>query len=259
MTPPPLRGTTVLVTRPRQQAGAFCAMVERGGGRPLRFPLIEIRPLAVAAQAAAWRDVDGAIFVSANAARFGAAALHAARRDAAAAVRAIAIGAASAAQLKRQGLEPALVAPSPYTSEALLALPEMRRPAGRRYVVVKGVGGRGYLADTLRQRGACVRELEVYTRARPDIPNTPLTELMRAPHAVAAVASVTALRHLFEMASIDQARWLRERGVFLLPGPRVAAAAREMGIRPPPLLAENATDAAMFARLTAAMRPPIDC
>ena len=256
-----LRDTTVLVTRPRRQAATFCAMVERAGGRALRFPVIEIRPVEPAATAkAAIHAADTVIFASANAARLGATLVNDAARPqtpAATQVNAqiiaqvIAMGPATAAQLKAQGMGPALVPPSPFNSEALLAMPETRQINGRRYAIIKGAGGRKHLADTLRRRGARVSEASVYIRAKPNTPNTPLAELPHARRAIVAITSAKGLRHLFEMASAEQAQWLKQHAEFLVPGGRVAATAQAAGIRHPPLVAENATDLKMFARLTA--------
>ena len=39
-----LAGLRVLVTRPAHQAEELCALIERAGGIPVRFPTIEIAP-----------------------------------------------------------------------------------------------------------------------------------------------------------------------------------------------------------------------
>jgi hypothetical protein len=41
----PLRGRTVVITRPREDAGELAAGVKRLGGNPLVFPTIRIRPV----------------------------------------------------------------------------------------------------------------------------------------------------------------------------------------------------------------------
>jgi uroporphyrinogen-III synthase len=42
----PLAGKTIVVTRPRAQAGPLAAAIAAQGGQPLIFPLLEISPAA---------------------------------------------------------------------------------------------------------------------------------------------------------------------------------------------------------------------
>jgi uroporphyrinogen-III synthase len=72
----PLEGLGVLVTRPRDQALALCRLLEAQGARPLRFPAMEIHPLAEprgpAEHGAAVAGFDIVVFTSANAVKYGA-------------------------------------------------------------------------------------------------------------------------------------------------------------------------------------------
>ena len=65
-----------------------------------------------------------------------------------------------------------------YNSEALLALPEMQHIQGQKLLIVRGIGGREELANTLRDRGADVHYLNVYKRITPSINNAEVIALL---------------------------------------------------------------------------------
>jgi uroporphyrinogen-III synthase len=77
-----------------------------------------------------------------------------------------AVGPGTARALQAHGLD-SIITPDGQDSEALLALPQLADVAGKRVVIVRGVGGRALLADTLRARGAQVDFMECYRRMRP--------------------------------------------------------------------------------------------
>lgn len=92
-----------------------------------------------------------------------------------------------------------------------------------------GEGGRELLGDTLAARGASVEYVECYRRARPRADAAPLLRAWarNEVHAV-IVTSSEGLRNLFEMIGKLGQSWLR-RTPLLVPHPRIAAAARELG------------------------------
>jgi len=164
----PLDGRTVLVTRPAHQAGSLAQKVFEAGGEAFVFPALGIEPVALDELADALAYLAGAdivIFVSPNAAQYGLAAIRA-RGTLPDAGRFFAVGPGTARALAAQGLEGA-VTPDGQDSEALLALPELQAVAGQRVVIVRGVGGRPLMSDTLRARGADVHFMECYRRTCP--------------------------------------------------------------------------------------------
>jgi uroporphyrinogen-III synthase len=247
-----LSGMAVLVTRPAHQADPFCAMVEDAGGRAIRFPVIEIKALPLDQQAinALQQPADGLIFISANAVRLAIDEIRKWSVERLRDSRIMAIGKATARELEHMGVQPDLVPPSPYNSEALLGIPEMQDVSGRRFTIIKGKGGRTYLMEQLRARGAAaVNEIDIYVRVKPLQSNQVLHELSNCPRVVVSITSVKGLHYLFEMASREQADWLKLNAQFLVPGERVADAVRDLHIGHAPFIAENATDAVMFEKL----------
>jgi uroporphyrinogen-III synthase len=246
-----LKNLTVLVTRPAHQADNFVDLVEEAGGVTIRFPVIEILPLELheAEGSALQQNADCLIFISANAVRLGVAALNRLAPGKLASTRVMAIGQATAKALQEHGVTPDLVPPSPFNSEALLGMPEMQHISARRYLIIKGKGGREYLQEQLRARGGIVNTVDVYVRSKPVQSNEPLQQLSLYDNVVVAITSVKGLHYLFEMASAEQSSWLKQHARFLVPGSRVADAIRDLHVKHLPLIAENATDEVMFKRL----------
>src|SRR6185312_12626032 len=77
--------------------------------------------------------------------------------------RVFALGAATAAALRRAGIDGILVPPRA-DSESLLALPELQPVQDQTVGLVTAPGGRGLLAQELRKRGARLAVAEVYER-----------------------------------------------------------------------------------------------
>lgn len=252
--PQDLAGIGVLVTRPAQQAEQLCALVEQAGGRPLRFPVLEILdPVdnrALLALIDRLESFDLAIFISANAVR-KAMNLVLARRPWPASVRIAAIGKRSARELEHFGHPADLCPQQKFDSEALLAMDALQDLSGKKVAIFRGDGGREYLADTLTARGAQVEYAEAYRRSRPEGDVAGLLRYWaRGEVHIITVSSNQGLRNLFDMVGKLGQQWLR-RTPLVVPGERGAMLARELGFRQPAIIAENATDEAVLAALRA--------
>jgi len=162
-----LAGRGVLITRPAAQAEGLCRLVETAGGRAIRFPAIAIEPVAnrELARTLLAQDWDLILFVSRNAVEQAIPLLPNGRLPVES--RLGVVGAATARALSRAGRTPDLMPTGRFDSESLLALPELADLSGRRVLIVRGVGGRGLLGDTLVERGARLAYAEVYRRALP--------------------------------------------------------------------------------------------
>lgn len=194
-----LQGVSVLVTRPAHQAETLCELIEQAGGQPIRFPTLSIEPIQPSPQQLlSILTCDWLIFVSANAVNFARRAFGGTMP--ASSARVAAIGAATAKALRNVGINVDALPSSSFTSETLLALPEMQAIADKHCVIVRGLGGREYLAEQLKQRGATVDYLQVYRRRMPETNPEPLLVRL-ANHAVDAVTitSGEALDNLLQM------------------------------------------------------------
>lgn len=248
----PLTGVGVLVTRPAHQAEPLCRLIEAGGGRAIRFPVLEILDPADRGPLLALIDrldtFDLAIFISPNAVT-KTLNLLLGRRALPAGLRIAAIGRGSARELERAGVRADIVPPRPFNTEALLATPQMQAAAvtGRHVVIFRGDGGRELLGDELSRRGAQVEYAEAYRRGRPDADvGRLLRHWARGELQIVTVTSGEGLRNLFELVGKLGRQWLRRTPLAVV-GERTAALARELGCREAVIVAAEASDEALVA------------
>jgi uroporphyrinogen-III synthase len=227
----PLAGRTVLVTRPAHQAAALVQAIQMAGGEAFVFPALAIDAVPsheLALSLAQLAGADVVIFISPNAAQFGMAAILAGGRlPASAAV--FAVGPGTARVLASQGVE-GVITPDGQDSEALLALPQLAAVKGKRVVIVRGVGGRTLLADTLAARGAQVHFMECYRRVRPQADATPL--LVRWQAGRVDAVTVTSAETLDNLAALlgEVGKTLLLHTPLFAPHEKIAEAARRFGI-----------------------------
>lgn len=255
-----LRGRRIVVARPAGQAEGLRQALSAAGAEVLVFPGMRILPCplsaATSAQLAALDRADWAVFVSANAVEHGLRVLDQAGLNWPARVRTAAVGAATARALESAGHGPVLRPLGREDSEGLLASPEWQDLHGQRVVIFRGLGGREALADGLRRAGAEVGYAEVYRRAPPEDDPAPLQNALQAGTlaAICAMSSET-MHNLFELCGAGCHAGLRATP-WLVPHPRVAGAARALGITQV-LEASGSGDDALLAALFAYFSLPI--
>lgn len=155
-----------LLTRPEGQNHALATRIRALGHRVSVAPALKVLPWQDETQAHIWQrlgDFDALLFTSVNAVSCFAEAL-AQRKLPWPRARYLAIGHASATALGDHQ-QTALCPPAGFTSEDLLALPQLDELAGKSLLLVTGVGGRGLLAPALSERGLVVARLDVYRRS----------------------------------------------------------------------------------------------
>jgi len=165
LTEPLLAGQKILITRPHQQSDLLAQLVEHAGGQAILFPVIAIKALSVSD----WlvpdlSQANWLIFVSRNAV---ASFMNAWQQDLPEQLKFAAVGSGTAQAMRESGLTVHCQPQTSSGSDGLLTMPEMQAVAGCKIIIIRGVGGRELLADTLKSRGANISYLEVYKRELP--------------------------------------------------------------------------------------------
>ena len=227
----------VLVTRPQAQAAVWVARLAERGIVASALPLIDIaEPADPSAVDRAWHSLPACrlvIFVSPNAAeRFFAhrPGEHAWPDD----VLAAAVGPGTAQVLRERGVPaPAVIEPSAdaaqFDSESLWLQLRHRDWTGAKVLIVRGDGGRAWLADTLAQHGAQVQFVSAYRRLPPRFDDEQQHRLEAALAQPAQhlwfFSSSEAIDHL--VAARPAATW--QGACALATHPRIAERARQQG------------------------------
>jgi uroporphyrinogen-III synthase len=216
MTAKLLQNIGIAITRPADQAKKLAALISQYGGTPILFPLIEITPLADYSQFESVigdiKNYDWAIFISSNAVQNGMTRL--VKNGLPASLKFAAIGPVTASELQSYGVKKVLTPKDRFDSESLLSLPEMTNVAGKKIMIVRGIGGRDVLAETLKTRGAQVTFAECYQRINPQTNCDLLAQLYAENklHGI-VVTSSEAMRHLLDLAG--DAEWLKNITLFV--------------------------------------------
>ena len=230
---------TLLVTRPQPQADAWVARLSTLGVSAVALPLLAIADAPdPAAVAETWRGLaaqDLVVFVSPNAVRQYFACRPADGHSWPSHTLAGSTGPGTAGALADAGVPLALIVSPPaeagqFDTEALWQCLQPRRNwAGASVQVVRGEGGRDWLADTLHSAGATLAFVTAYRRVLPDwapAEQAMLSAALAAPHDHAWLfSSSQALRHLGQFAS--GADWSASRAIAT--HPRIAEAVKRAG------------------------------
>ena len=196
----------ILVTRPKHQAETLCHLIEKRGWNAIRFPTLQIVGIdskTIRQQLDALKQYQWLIFISANAVNFALKANNG-KIDSFNNCAIAAVGKATKKALLIRGLPVSLIPKTNFNTEGLLATTEMHNVQGKSCLIVRGNGGRETLATCLRERGAKVEYLEVYTRIKPCHNDSTAKELLEQGnlHAI-TITSSEALLNL--LAMFDQA------------------------------------------------------
>jgi len=227
----PLAGAGVIITRPTGQCEALASSVEAAGGHALILPAMSIEPTSAASD---WpsgcpniNEYQLLVFISRNAVKYGAHYLSG--RD----TEIAAVGPSTAKSLQAAGHPASVVSSQGFTSEALLDHPRLQDMRGKRVLIVRGVGGRDLLKQSMTARGARVDYLEVYCRTEADIPAGVLDQVRKELDSghirFVTATSVQTLENTLQLLGAE-ARHLLGRSQLVSASDRVVQKAKELGI-----------------------------
>jgi uroporphyrinogen III methyltransferase/synthase len=167
----PLTGRVILVTRAREQASGFAALLEEAGGTVMLVPTIAIEPPAswgpLDAALARTAEYQWAVFTSVNGVEMVRRRLAMSGQGSGvlAGCRIAAIGPATAEALRAWGLRAAVV-PEEYVAEGLVDRLRTEIAAGDRILLARAAKTRDVLVRELTALGGVVDEVPAYrTRA----------------------------------------------------------------------------------------------
>ena len=245
-----LTGISVLVTRPKRQAESLCRLIEVYGGTAVRCPTVLIeaiedsKTLAQALPDTATADI--AIFVSPNAAEYGLIALRRAKLVLPLGAPVLAMGPGTAAQLQEGGIVTTAISRAPFNSESLMELNILAAPAGRSVVIFSGEGGREWMSESLRKKGARVIPVICYRRSLPRVVDPRAINYWQD-HGIDVITltSIAAAKNLTILLKDQSKRWLRDVAVVTV-SERIETACRSLGYEGCITIADYAGDDALL-------------
>ena len=232
--PATLNNKRILVTRPGHQTEHLCNLISENGGQAISFPTIEIQPVkdsgVLLSRCNAIFEYDFVIFVSRNAVKI-AFDLYLDKSGLPKHVQILAICAGTADALSEMNITNVLHAGVKADSEALLQLSELQRERlqDKKILIVRGVGGRELLADTLKTRGALVDYAEVYRRCLPEYESSYIHEIWQdiKPAAV-IITSNDGLKNLLILTLVNDQQQLFKAPLVVMSN-RTAELAKDLG------------------------------
>jgi uroporphyrinogen-III synthase len=252
-----LRGVSVLVTRPHDQARAMMELIEQHGGTALCTPMIRILPPVD------WGECDeqigrlkvfaGVVFASANSAakfleRVGERGK---TSDLHGGPAVYAVGKKTAGALERLGLSPAFI-PEVFSGKELAAYFRGAKLERARYLLPRGDHGREDIAEGLRAAGADVVPVVVYRTAGPDETSAKTARQALGAHTIDVVtfASPSAVRNFVQILDPELLEYVTCSVVVGAIGGTTADAAAECGL-PVTIVASTATGEGLVESIVA--------
>jgi uroporphyrinogen-III synthase len=244
-----LSSLSVLLTRPADESEGLAHLLEAERALVVNAPMFEIEPVTHELNLDLKSRFQVAIFVSKNAARFGASKLLKATGDSGSLV-VLGIGPATEKALKNMGVEGCIIPKTSFNSEGLLELEQLQSTSkSKRVVIFRGNGGREFMRAELESRGYKVEYLSCYTRSA--IKGTLLQKLKTKSVAVpdlVVIASTQALELLVSKIEAENLRGILDAQTLVL-GARLASTISSFGFSLAPIIVNDFDDTYVSSRI----------
>jgi uroporphyrinogen III methyltransferase / synthase len=234
----------ILITRPQGKGAHLAQQLEQAGYRASLFPVIKIEYLNPDSQELSpLINADKIIFVSQDAVN----ALSELKPAINLKAQFYGVGQQTVDTIYAEfGIRAAV--PKQHDSEGLLALKSLADVDGSNIVLVKGVGGRPDIAQTLKQRGAFLNSCVVYQRTPVDAPPHNWIDHWQSEnvHGI-VITSNAAVDAIFNELTAPQLQWLQQCR-FYVASERIGTYLQQHQVSSANIhIAAGASDDAMFA------------
>ena len=247
----PLLGLRVLITRPIHQAHNLIAQIQNFGGVAVHFPTLEIVPTKnikkVELIIKKLNQYDFVIFISPNAVYHIAKSIHRICTFWPEKTKILATGPGTALALTQCNLPCHDYPKKDFSGSGLLNLTMLKNIAQKKILIIKGEGGRSYLARGLKAGGAQVDNLSAYRRQQPKI-----NKSIRIPEPKSIdIIICTSHSGLKNLVNLLYPYWkiILLKKQLLVISSRLKDGANKLGFVKPPLISDNATNAAILKTL----------
>lgn len=248
-----LENLHILITKNVDASSFLYTQIKNAGGTPILFPTIKIVPLInqdlLQQEIADLNQTDIVIFISPNAVNYAFPLIQQYWPQIPSQLIIVGPGSGTSEALAKFNFHHCIYPKDEFNSEALLKLPALQSIKNKNIIIFKGEGGREILKQGLEKKGAIVTEINVYKRVCPDISHESFLPTWQK-HGLDIIicTSENSLLNLKQMVGDSGLPWLQQQ-LFLLSSPRLCSIANNLGFNRQHLLAKNATDEALLARL----------
>ena len=241
-----LQNTSIVVTRPSQQNHNICNQLKKFGATPIAFPCIEICPNPAADLAKIKQTIQRShmlIFISNNAVNFAFKLFPTLIKELPQDCIIAAVGSSTARVLQRYGVKKVLTPEHSPDSEQLLKHVDLQQVKQKVILIIKGIGGRELLYETLHNRGADVHNIELYERTLPELVDiTPLNNKID----LILFTSNETVKNFLELTSGSLQESLLTCQT-IVGHQRIAEKVSSLGFKKLPIIAATPSDADMLA------------
>ncbi|MBA2655254.1 MAG: uroporphyrinogen-III synthase [Gammaproteobacteria bacterium] len=243
-----LSGLDIIITRAVHQSENLRKAVLQHAGHPVLFPSLEISVLnnsELQMMLGNINDKHLLIFTSQNAVDVVAPRLPLNLKPAIGA-----IGPRTADALVNHKIPVDILPTEKFDSEHLLALPFFEDIRDKKIVIFGGKGGRLFLEDELKRKGASVSKIAVYQRECPSVNRETMEHLVSLPRPLLISTSCESLQNVFKIvSSFQQQQWLFSIPVLII-SQRMREEALHKGFREEMLiLSADPTEPAILERI----------